>query len=166
MEGKAELIVQLEKSSPEFRVGFLISSVDIFDFLLTLDFFTEFDCILYNKRKYFLRGKKSKTLELKSSLQNLGTMFLIVGPTQIIPSRSEKLIQCEVREAYQEATGLWVAQSLLKDSEGIRWVQFLNIQDEDIPVTWKKRNFSNKFFHFKQENQLEFSLNVSTWKNA
>ena len=35
------------------------------------------------------------TLELKSSMQNTGIMFLIVNSTQIIPSRSEKLLQCE-----------------------------------------------------------------------
>ena len=46
VKGKAELIVQLEKFSPEFQVGFLISSVDIFDCLLGLDFLTELDFIL------------------------------------------------------------------------------------------------------------------------
>ena len=34
--GKAELIMQLDKFSPEFRVRFLISSVDISDCLLGL----------------------------------------------------------------------------------------------------------------------------------
>ena len=96
VKGKAELIVQLEMFSPEFRVGFLISSVDIFDCLLGLDFLTELDCILYIERKNFFCVKNNKTLELKSSMQNTGTMFLIVSSTQVIPARSEKLLQCEV----------------------------------------------------------------------
>ena len=159
VKGKAELIVQLEKFSPEFRVGFLISSVDIYDCLLGLDFLIELDCILYIKRKHLFCGKINKTLELKSSMQNTGTMFLVVSSTQIIPSRSEKLLQCEVRdeqgtrvksfqglvnpiESYQEATGLWVAQTLVKDSEGHCWVRLLNIHDEDI-VTYKNSRVGN-----------------------
>ena len=31
-------------------------------------------------------------------MQNTGTMFLIVSSTQIIPSRSKNLLQCEVRD--------------------------------------------------------------------
>ena len=92
-------------------------------------------------------------------MQNTGTMFLIVSSTQSIPSISQKLPQCEVRdeqgkrvksfqglvnpiESYQEATGLWVAQSLVKNSEGICWVQLLKIHDEDI-VMYKSSRFGN-----------------------
>ena len=147
MKGKTELIVQLEKFSPEFRVGFLISSVGIFDCFLGLDFITELYCILYLKRKHRFCVKINKILELKSSMQNTGTVFLIVSSTQIIPSRSEKLLQCEVRdvqgtrvksfqglvkpfESHQEATGLRLAQALVEESEGICWVRLVNIHDE------------------------------------
>ena len=75
VNGKAELIVQLEKISPEFRVGFLISLVDIFDCLLGVDFLTELDFIFYIKRKHLFCGKNNKTLELTSSMQNTGTIL-------------------------------------------------------------------------------------------
>ena len=172
VKGKAELIVQLEKFSPEFRVGFLIFSVDIFDCLLGLDFLTELECILYIKRKHLFCGKVKKTLKLQSGMQNLSTMFLIVSSTQTIPSRSEKLLQCEVRdeqgtrvknfqglvnpiESYQTATWLCVAQTLVKDNEGICWVRHLNIHDEDF-VTYKNSRVGNL-----EETELEqqvFSL--------
>ena len=83
VKGKAELIVQLEESPPEFRVGFLMSSVDIFNYLLGLGFLTELDCNLYIKRKLLFCGRNKKTLELKSSMQNTGTMFLIVRSTTL-----------------------------------------------------------------------------------
>ena len=99
-------------------------------------------------------------------------MFLIVSSTQTIPSRSEKLLQCEVRdeqgtrvksfqglanpiESYQTATGLWVAQTLVKDNEGYCWIRLLNIHDEDI-VTYKNSRVGNL-----EETELEqqvFSL--------
>ena len=99
-------------------------------------------------------------------------MFLIVSSTQTIPTRSEKLLQCDVRdeqrthvksfqglvnpkESYQTASGLWVAQTLVKDNEGICWVRILNIHDEDI-VAYKNSQVGNL-----EETELEqqvFSL--------
>ena len=86
-------------------------------------------------------------------------MFLIFSSTRTRPSRSEKLLQCELRddqgtrvksfqgivnpiESYQTATGLWVAQTLVKDNERICWVRLSNIHDEDT-VTYKNSRVGN-----------------------
>ena len=55
-------------------------------------------------------------------------------------------------ESYQTATALWVAQTLVKDNEGICWVRLLKIHDEDI-VPYKNSRVGNL-----EETELEQQL--------
>ena len=65
IKGKVELIVQLEKFTPEFGATFLISALDFFPCLLGLDFVVQNDCVLYAKQQILFCGKINRSMELK-----------------------------------------------------------------------------------------------------
>ena len=73
--------------------------------------------------------------------------------TQAIPAKSENIPQCQFRnedgsklpsyeamvtpvESFQDSSGLRVAQTVVRDNEGNRWVRLQNFHNEDM-VTYK-----------------------------
>ena len=74
---------------------------------------------------------------------------------------------------YQEGTGFWVAQSLVKDSEEFCSIRLSNVHDADI-VMYKNSRVGNleeaeleqQVLSLQTKSQLEFPLKVSTLKNT
>ena len=95
---KVELFVHLGKFTPEFRVDFMISRVDIFNCLLEIDLLSTKDCVLHDKEKNMFCGKVNRSLELQIEPTPETANYLTVQATQPIPARTEIHVKLEVRK--------------------------------------------------------------------
>ena len=97
LKRKAELKLQPEIFAPECRAAYPLSAVDALHCLLRFDFLTKNDCISYAKEQKFFCVKKRRTLPLNPISITIESMYLILVSTQAVPSRSETLLQCELK---------------------------------------------------------------------
>ena len=94
-------------------------------------------------------GKVNRLLEIHTEPTPETTNYLTLQATQHKPVMTETLVKCEMRKedglqvlsfqgtvtpivSFQEATGIWVAQSLVQDNDRISWVRLLNITKDEI----------------------------------
>ena len=97
--------------------------------------------------------KIRQTLPLNPIPVTNESTFLTFVSTQAVPARSKKKLQCDSRnedgsknrgyegrvtsiETLGDSCGLWVAQTLVRDNEGICWIRLLDIHFE-VFVTYK-----------------------------
>ena len=99
---------------------------------------------------------------------------------QIVPARSEKLLQCELKnedrskiysllamvtpvEFFHDSSGLWVAETLVRDKDGICWVLSLRVHIEVI-VTCKGSRV--RILETNGSEHQKFSVRTKPTENA